>query len=508
MPVSRSIFVALVVLTFLRLVVAGASEPTPAEASLWLAGQRMAAGFHESGPLVPLMVKMGCWVLGPGALGVRWFAPWIGLALPLVGWRLVASQFGEKSAGWAVLLLNISPWFNEQCLRIGPGGVALACQVAACAAVWRALHRAIGWSPWWAIAGCFWGLGLLASLAAVWWLGGLVALIGFSRRWRGLWRRPGPWVAAVAGVVLALPYLVWLAQEQWLPIRWAGWMEHPLAWWWRAARAAGQLIALASPVLLAGMIWAVGSGMQSLWKRRVADSDRADGLRFWLAFALVGVGGAVSGPIGSGELRLAFFAGLIVLVTRWSEVDLAPFAVRLAQNAGLLLAGLYSLVLADTDIVRDRGVVWPHVFDPTSDSRGWKLTAGQVATVVEKVRTSGGSGAPATWDLRAVSPEWAAALSLAWPGTDRRHSTLVRPLELPVPTSNFSYWTEPPDPAAPDRGVLCVVEAGETADAVPEALSRVFGSVQWVTAFDVVRGGHSLRRVAVFACSQYRAPAL
>ncbi len=506
MPVSRSIFVALVVLTFLRLMVAGASEPTPAEASLWLAGQRMAAGFHESGPLVPLMVKVSGWVLGPGALGVRWFAPWIGLALSLVTWRLVASQFGEKSAGWAVLLLNISPWFNEQCLRIGPAGVALTCQVAACAAVWRALHRAVGWSPWWAIAGCFWGLGLLASLTALWWLAGLVALIGFSRRWRGLWRRPGPWLAALAGLILALPYFVWLAQAEWLPVRWAGWSERPLAWWWRAARGAGQLIALASPVLLVGMIWAVGSAVPALWKSRIVDRDRVDGLRFWLAFALAGLAGVLTGPIGSGELRLAFFAGLIVLVTRWSEVDLAPFAVRLAQNAGLLLAGLYSLVLADTDIVRDRGVVWPHDFDPTSEARGWTLTAAQLASVVEKVRTPTAGAAPAAWEIRTLSPEWAAALSIAWPGTDRHHSTLVRPLEVPVPTSNFSYWAEPAG-ADPPPGVLCAVEAGAAAEAVPETLSRTFSSVQFVTAFDVVRGGHALRRVAVFACSRYRPPA-
>lgn len=61
----------------------------------------------QSGPLVPLMVKVSG---GRGAAwGVRWFAPWIGLALSWATRRLVASQFGEKSAWWAVSLLNISP---------------------------------------------------------------------------------------------------------------------------------------------------------------------------------------------------------------------------------------------------------------------------------------------------------------------------------------------------------------------------------------------------------------
>lgn len=266
-------------------------------------------------------------------------------------------------------------------------GVALTCQVAACAAVWRALHRAVGCRPWWAIAGCF-------GASDCW---------PASRRcggWRDLWcssafpqvARPLAASGALAGGAGGAdpsPAVFRVARPGRAAARWAGWLR-----------------ASAGVVVVEG-----GAGRRAAHRPRLAriagGNDCRSVRRFrrcgkaasWTGIGRMGCGSAgfcprrfgwrcPTGPIGSGELRLAFFAGLIVLVTRWSEVDSAPFACAAGperrtspRRTVFARPGGYRIP------VRDRGVVRPHDFDPTS-------TGPRLDTHRRTARIRGGKVAP------------------------------------------------------------------------------------------------------------------
>lgn len=520
----RPLFLLLAALTVLRCVVAGAQELTPEEARVWLCGQHPALGYFDHGPLAAWLSGAGSWLAGNTPLGARLFAPWLMLAACLLGWRLALSAFGEKAAGWFVAVLQLTPLFNIGAIRALPETAAVAAGVAAWWWLWQALHRASPWTWQWLAAGAALGLAALAAPSGVLAGAGLLMVLGVPRRWRGQWRKPGPWLALLAMGLVVLPWILWQARADWLPWRsgWFSWGKEASAmsfvrWMW-------GLVMAASPFLFAGLAWAAGDGLRQAlisWRRRrrgglQADDpfDQKDGRVFLLALAAPGAVWALASAVaGEGTLAQAALPGLaalMLLAARWVEAPLPPHAHRLAQNAALLIAAAYSLLALHSDVARHAGLRWPYALDPTAEHRGWRESATQTARAASVLSRQNG-GTPVFF--LAETPGLAATLAFYLPQAveglplvpGAKGAPLCHVPRTIAVENDFAFW--PSYAKGPAFAGHAAIFAAESAQ--PEALAllrRHFASVESYGAFEVRRGGLPVRKLTLFACRGCQRP--
>lgn len=516
MATPRPLLIALILLTLLRAVLAAVHEVCPAEALIWLCAERPAAGYFSHGPLA-------AWLEAPmAALGwhtpaaVRWLAPLLTLWVSLVVHRLAGSLFGEKEARWSVVLLNLTPLFNAAGVLWLPGTLGFALWTAALLMLWRALHRASPWNVHWVAGGLLMALGIMASPVNLLQPLCLLGVLTLSRRWRGRLLSAGPWLSTFLSAAGAVPWLWWHRGNSWLALR-----VHQREWTDGVSAEAlapflGWVLVAFSPLLAAGLVWATALAGVRLLQARSRPGRPAevppDALLFCLGFGLPPLGlaaaGAVSGLDGIAALAPSALSLGLALVALWLRMDLSPATTRLAQNATLLVAGAYSVVLAQTDLLRHWGVPWPYRLDPTVKFRGWRTSAEQLAAIAASMEKK--TGRPVF--LIADSAALAAALDYHLQPLlgEGPLSPRVQPLASAVPRSDFAFW--PRYDFRPASGKLIEASAGAlyVADgplqAPPGALARSFAGVQRLGTIEVMRGGHGVRELALFACYDYRGP--
>jgi cell division protein FtsX len=70
---------------------------------------------------------------------VRLAWPFLGFIAAWLAWLLARILFNDLVAGWTIVVLNALPFFNEQCVTVGPGipltVLTLAGILAACSAM-------------------------------------------------------------------------------------------------------------------------------------------------------------------------------------------------------------------------------------------------------------------------------------------------------------------------------------------------------------------------------------
>jgi Dolichyl-phosphate-mannose-protein mannosyltransferase len=130
-------------------------------------------------------------------------------------YRLTALAFDKWAGLFAVIALVLSPLFGFYLGAIAvTDGPLLFCLTAAAVFLARGLlgARAMHWRDWF-LAGIFFGLACLSKFTAVLVLPGLVLFLLTVPRHRGLLLTAGPYVAALAALVVFTPVIVWNAQN-------------------------------------------------------------------------------------------------------------------------------------------------------------------------------------------------------------------------------------------------------------------------------------------------------
>jgi hypothetical protein len=336
-------------------------------------------------------------------------------------------------------------------------------------------------------------------------------LLVLSRRWRGQLRRPGPWITVATAAAMTAPLWFWHAEYEWLALRahWIEWTRNPqpaaLVGW------AGVALVGLSPLVAAALGWAIVSAARGLPGRRhsAGASDLPNDVTVFLfAFGVpplvLAVWGAFFGHGGFAAGAPGFFAFGLLLMGRWMRSQFSIATTRLAQHATLLVAGGYSVVLAQTDLVRHWGVPWPYEFDPTAELRGWRVAASNISTLASSLRT----GSPPSLII-ADSPRLAAAFGFCLPKTTPGSPPAVQTVPAVLPRDDFAFWPRF-DSAGHSRefagaNALYLTE-GEGGDGPPSILAASFARVDRLGSFEVIRGGHRLRRLTFFACYDYRGP--
>lgn len=215
-----------------------------------ITGRHLAAGYVDQPPLAPLLARFAADLPG-GLLPLRILAIVAQIGSIVLAGRL-AAEFGGRTRAQVIAAAAIaaSPAFVGASMLWGTTVLDQLCWGALFVAVARALRvRTIGA---WLVAGVIAGIGSESkdTIAALL-IGVTVGLVTYRR---DVLRTPGPWLAGVVAVVLALPDVVWNVMNGWPQAKMAGVL---------AARTGGPLGSLEQ--LPMTLLLVVGLPLVGLW---------------------------------------------------------------------------------------------------------------------------------------------------------------------------------------------------------------------------------------------------
>lgn len=504
---QRLLAQSLAVLTLLRWVVAGLHDISPAEAQLVEALRHPAlAGLH-GGNLTAWLAGFGSSIFGHTPLGVRFLAPLLIAGSSWMLYRLAHSLTGEKTAGWAVALFNLTPIANLAAVQMRPETPGMFFLIAGFVAVWRGLRRASPWDWHWPLAGMFFGLGFLCWYGAVWGIVGTLVLLLGSRRWRGFLGRPGPWLMLADFAVFAWPVWDWNRGHAWAGYYFWRDALHPPGespHWSGPLVQAGQWIAAVSPVMFAAMLWALFRALRQ-WRT-------SDAARFITAVSLPPLAAALLFPLSAGAhpawLAPAFPALCLLLPWAW-ENHLPDLRRKIQLQWLCVLPALICTPLAlDSDLLRHAGVPLTYRHDHSRNWRGWRTTAVEAAEIIRSAapQAEGGLFVIAQDERLASVLNFHLPQDLPVIRTTPRQP-LVMTASSPVPESDYHFWpgySGLVEGKSAFLGRTALYFTSSSAEAPPFRLRRTFRDCQPLTIFDVVQRGLPLRRIKVFACHEYR----
>jgi 4-amino-4-deoxy-L-arabinose transferase-like glycosyltransferase len=189
------------------------------EAYYWEWSRRLAAGYFDHPPGIPVLIRGGTALLGASALGVRLIPVLAGFAAALactgIAWRIG----DETSALRAATIITCMPLAAAGLVLATPDSPLLATSAVGLYTLIRALQ-----SPpssrsslaWWIATGVALGLAFCSKYTSI--LMPVAAALAVLTRGslRRRLREPGPYVACVAATIVFLPVLRWNASHDWV----------------------------------------------------------------------------------------------------------------------------------------------------------------------------------------------------------------------------------------------------------------------------------------------------
>jgi 4-amino-4-deoxy-L-arabinose transferase-like glycosyltransferase len=205
-------------MTALRVIYAGAIDLRTDEAYYWTWSKENVLSFLDHPPMIAWFIRFGTAIFGDTNLGVR-FA---GILAMLVTQLLLADIVRRVTHDFrAVVLALLMPeaalYYGLLMAKVSPDVALIPFAVAM---MWSLIRlNESGDGRWWLAAGVFAGLALLSKLTAVMLLPAVAAFM-LVPDWRRRWLlSPYPWAAALIGIVLFLPVLIWNSQHDWASFR-------------------------------------------------------------------------------------------------------------------------------------------------------------------------------------------------------------------------------------------------------------------------------------------------
>ena len=375
-----------------RLVFAGLIPLFGDEAYYWEWSRRLAAGYFDHPPGIPVLIRGGTALLGTVALGVRLVPVLAGFVAALacagIAWRIG----GERSALSAAVIITCMPLAAAGLVLATPDSPLLATSAVGIYTLIRALQSrpSSGESlAWWTATGVALGLAFCSKYTSILMPVGVTLAVLSRASLRRRLREPGPYVACIVATLVFLPVLRWNASHEWMSFGFQ--LHHGLAAPARRdvfapLKRLGDMIGgqagLVSPILFALFGLAAVRGL----RRTTTNETYVLAVISTFTF-LFFCYSATRQRVEANWPAPAYIAAIPLLAT-------LPLSVSLAQwlRAGLWLAGVMSLLIyvhAAFDILPI-----PPRKDPVARSAGWReLAAAATATA----RRSPLSAAGRTW---------------------------------------------------------------------------------------------------------------
>lgn len=375
-------------------------------------------------------------------------------------WRLAREVTDPVSALIAVLALEGLHFFNFSVVKFAHDQMQLPFWALTGWFTYRALSRAR--TADWALAGAFLALAFWSKYAAVALAGTIGLFLLLDPVARRAWRTPGPYVMALAFLVVLAPHLWWLVEHDFLPLRYvdaravtaARWFQYfvfPFRW------TASQVLYLL-PALALIAIARVGA------RRSVARDDGDFARRYVTAlaigpFAVVTVVAAVLGrlPVALWGYPLWCFTPLAAVM--WFGATAEPARIARFARALILLFVAWPVIYAASELfepfVRDRpkATQFPGRAVAEAITRAWReRTNAPLVYVGQVARSSPGAGEFAANNVAVYSPD--------------------RPHVIVHGDPGLSPWIDRADLAR--RGAVLVWEQGPGAPEFPEGARALY----------------------------------
>ncbi len=471
---KRWFFILLVALTAFRLLLGSQMEISPDEAYYYQWAQRLDWAYYSKGPGVAVAIRAGTALFGPTELGVRFLSPLLALGTSLLIFGLARRLYSESAAIWAVLLLNVTPIFQAGSTLMTIDALSIFFWAAALWSFWLALERTPRFSWHWPLTGALIGLGFLAKYTNAMELLSVVLVLAVTAKFRSEFRRPGFWVMLGVFVLAAIPPILWNSQHDWIT------MEHLLHRGGLDQRFGihpeevlaylGVHFGVYSPFIFAAMLWALYQGCR--------EGRTHFKPRFLVLFALpllVMYFGLAFKKAGEPNWTAPAFVSLGILTAAiWQEIAARKVWARRLAVAGFAVAIGMSLLLVDTDVLRQLGMKWSYDRDPGARLRGWKTAAEAVNDLRHDLEAK--TGKP----LFLIGNKYQTAAVLAFYLPEKRVDGPGHPpvyiAESQAIENQYSFWPrydEMIEPAELARTLLKTAADPAQRDALAKALDGV-----------------------------------
>jgi 4-amino-4-deoxy-L-arabinose transferase-like glycosyltransferase len=530
---KRWLFIALALLTILRIWMTGNMELAPDESYYYLWSQHPDICYFSKGPGVAAAIRIGTDILGASEHGVRLLSPLLSLGTSLLIFLMARRLFSEQIAVWTALAMNFLPILQVGSVLMTIDPLSIFFWTAALFTFWLALepssteeeHFKEGWSWWWLATGALIGLGFLCKWTNAMQLVSILVVLLSCRRMRRHFFKPGFWLMLLVFLVFLLPPLLWNAQHQWITfahLTHRGGLNEPFRIHIGEPFAfLGAHAGVYSPLLFIAIL-------VTLWRQfpRAIDHFKP---RFLIAFTL---------PLlllyfclslkKAGEANWtapAMVSGGILAAADWYERARRSARVRRFLGIGLGFGLVMSVLIMNIDLLRSAGLPYPYRRDPTTRLRGW-ATAAQA---VEKVRAEREKtlGAP----VFLIANGRGVASSIGFYLKEKRmdgpgHPPVYTPESQSI-EDQFSFWPRydqfvafkpgqrPADNLYteeagynPFHGRTALYIADSDEETAQSAIAGGFEKTELIACFDIERRGWRMRQIRIFECTNYHSRSL
>lgn len=236
------------------------------EAQYWLWSQSFAFGYFSKPPLVAWVIALTTGLCGEGEVCVKLGSPLAYLVGSLAVFFLGRRLFDARTGFWAAALFLTLPGVALSAMLISVDPFLLLFWALALLAFVRALDDDRAWR--WLVLGGLIGLGLLAKYAMAMFALSLWLYLAWSPERRRLLRRPGPWLAMAAALLVLAPNLVWNAGNGFVTLAHTkananlgqGLALHPR----KLAEFLGSQFAVFGPFAFAALLWFLARAKRTL----------------------------------------------------------------------------------------------------------------------------------------------------------------------------------------------------------------------------------------------------
>ena len=260
MNTTSRLFIALLILTGLRLAYIGQLELSPDEAYYHEWSQRLDWCYFSKGPGIAATMKASTAIFGHSEFGIRFFAPLLALGTSLLVHWLARRIFDARVALWTVVLINVTPIFNVGGLIMTIDPLSIFFWAAAVCTAWLALEKSPAFSLWWPATGLLIGLGWLCKFTNAMQLASIFLLLLLTPKYRRELWRPGFLSMFAAFLPFVWPIYRWNAEHGFpTASHLASRGGLATAWYHFDFPSFGQFIGshfgVYSPLICAAMVW-------------------------------------------------------------------------------------------------------------------------------------------------------------------------------------------------------------------------------------------------------------
>ena len=238
------------------------------EAQYWQWARRLDWSYYSKGPMVAYLIALSTELGGHTEFWVRLPAVALGIGSAGIAYALASQVFQSQRAGFlSVVLLSLMPLYAAGSLLMTTDSPFVFCWGLTSFFLCRAVRRRF--KSWWYVAGIGFGLGLLSKYTMLMLVPCVLLWLLASPKLRPWLRRREPYEAALLGVLIFSPAIVWNARHGWLSVRHvliqAGAGGKSISLWGGPEFLASQ-IAVLSPFLfllmILGVAWAWREGVR------------------------------------------------------------------------------------------------------------------------------------------------------------------------------------------------------------------------------------------------------